>query len=108
MNLAASLVVPQEKVDFSSPDVGAVNFYVGTTAVLPLNACVPQRCRSRQAFPILVLLDLIFLYLLLFLDLLFLFTFSLSGLSLAGLAFSVFAFLLDLIFFTYLTYTFAK
>ena len=65
LNLAASLIVPQENVTFSSPDIGAVNFSLGTTAVLPINTCAPGRCWSLRAFPILILLDLLFLDLLL-------------------------------------------
>ena len=114
LNLAASLNVPREKVTFSSPDLGAVNFSLGDTAVLPLDACAPRRCQSCQDLPILLFLDLlflnfIFLDLLLLLNLLFFFTFALVGLAFTGLDFYGFDFFLDLLFFfTYLTYTFAK
>ena len=53
LNLAEYLVVTREKVTFSSPDVVAVNLSLGTTAVLPPDACAPWRCRSHHAFPIL-------------------------------------------------------
>ena len=84
LNLSTSLVVPRDKVKFSSPDVGAVNFSLGTTAVLPLDACAPRRFRFCQYFSVLplldlLLLDLLFLDLLLLMDLIF---FSLIRLTL--------------------------
>ena len=36
----------------SHPDLVAVNFSLGTTVVLPLDACAPRCCRFRHAFPI--------------------------------------------------------
>ena len=107
LNLAASLVFPRDKVTFSSPDVGAVKFSLGTNAVLPLDACAPRCCWSRQAFPILLfqgllLPDLLFLDLLLLLDLLLFFTFALAGLASAGLAFCWICFLGGLAFLFYL------
>ena len=41
----------REKVNFSSHDVGALNFSLGTTVVLPLDACAPRRCRFSKLFP---------------------------------------------------------
>ena len=95
LNLAASIVVPQEKVKISSTDIEAVNFSLGIIAFLPLDTCAPHHCQSCQYFPILILLDLLFLdlffsgfsnlaglaFLLLFLDLLLLDLFLLDLLS---------------------------